>query len=52
MTSNKDIDVVLSGVLCFVLTVVVAYVSYRWYEKPFLRLKRYFEYSPSNAVTR
>jgi peptidoglycan/LPS O-acetylase OafA/YrhL len=36
--------VLLPGFLVFVLSLVAAYLSYNYYERPFLRLKRYFEY--------
>ena len=36
--------------LCsFLLTVILAAISYRWLEQPFLRLKKRFSYRPSGA---
>jgi peptidoglycan/LPS O-acetylase OafA/YrhL len=37
-------------ILCTMATVVMAYVSYRVYEEPFLSLKRYFQ-SPVNSAS-
>lgn len=34
----------------FLLTVVLAAVSYRWLEQPFLRLKKRFSYRASDEV--
>jgi peptidoglycan/LPS O-acetylase OafA/YrhL len=35
-------------IFCIVITIMLAAFSYRFIEMPFLRLKRYFAYSPSN----
>lgn len=37
----------LGTVLAFCLTVLIAHLSYRFYEQPFLRLKRHFTFIPS-----
>jgi peptidoglycan/LPS O-acetylase OafA/YrhL len=44
ITPNKGVGVVLTGLLIFILTITTAYLSYNFYEKPFLRLKRFFDY--------
>jgi peptidoglycan/LPS O-acetylase OafA/YrhL len=33
-----------------VLTIVLAYASYRWFESPFLRLKQHFTHVESHPV--
>jgi peptidoglycan/LPS O-acetylase OafA/YrhL len=44
VSGSKMAGVVVPGVIVFGLSLVAAYGSYHWYEKPFLRLKRYFAY--------
>ena len=44
LTANKAVGVGLTGLICFGLSVLAAVVSYHVYEKPFLRLKRFFSY--------
>jgi len=39
----KVMGVALGGIPTLVITLVCAWLSYRFYESPFLRLKRYFE---------
>jgi peptidoglycan/LPS O-acetylase OafA/YrhL len=43
-TPNKGIQVIGAGLASFVIAIIAAYASYNLYEKPFLRLKRYFDY--------
>jgi peptidoglycan/LPS O-acetylase OafA/YrhL len=45
-TPNKAVDVVATGLLIFLLSLIAAYLSYHLYEKHFLRLKRFFDYRP------
>ena len=47
VTHNKMEAVVGAGVASLVVSVVVAYLSYHLYERPFLRLKHYFDYDRS-----
>jgi peptidoglycan/LPS O-acetylase OafA/YrhL len=48
--NNKGLEVVGAGLLSFLVAVVAAYVSYNYYEKPFLRLKKYFDYDHAVLV--
>ena len=45
-TPNKGVEVVTTGVLILLLSLIAAYLSYHPYEQHFLRLKRYFDYRP------
>jgi peptidoglycan/LPS O-acetylase OafA/YrhL len=36
--------------LAFAMTVLMASASYRWFERPFLRLKRRFTFIPSRGI--
>jgi peptidoglycan/LPS O-acetylase OafA/YrhL len=44
ITPNKGVDIVISGLLIFSISLTAAYLSYNLYEKRFLRLKRFFDY--------
>lgn len=44
LTPNKGVDIVVTAIVVFLLTLIAAYLSYNLYEKHFLRLKRYFDY--------
>jgi peptidoglycan/LPS O-acetylase OafA/YrhL len=46
ITPNKGANVVMTGLLIFGLSLIVACLSYNLYEKRFLRLKRFFDYRP------
>jgi peptidoglycan/LPS O-acetylase OafA/YrhL len=46
LAPNKGTDIILTGLLLFSISITAAYLSYNLYEKPFLRLKRYFDYRP------
>jgi peptidoglycan/LPS O-acetylase OafA/YrhL len=41
---NKGAVVAGTGIICFGLSVIAAYLSYNLYERRFLRLKRFFDY--------
>lgn len=45
ITHSKFFAVAAAGVTSLALSVIVAYLSYHLYERPFLRLKRRFDYS-------
>jgi peptidoglycan/LPS O-acetylase OafA/YrhL len=45
-THSKALAVAGSGLSSLALAVVAAYFCFQFYEKPFLRLKRYFDYEP------
>ena len=47
VTPSKGISVVGAGLLSFGVAVLAAVFSYHFFERPFLRLKRYFEYDRS-----
>lgn len=52
LSSNKAIDILVTGALIFLISIVAAYLSYHLYEKHFLRLKRFFDYRlHSNTVS-
>jgi peptidoglycan/LPS O-acetylase OafA/YrhL len=44
ITPNKGVDVLINGLAIFSISIAAAYLSYNLYEKPFLRLKRFFDY--------
>ena len=44
VTTSKAAIILTDGVLCFALTLLAAYLSYNFYERRFLRLKRFFDY--------
>jgi peptidoglycan/LPS O-acetylase OafA/YrhL len=46
-TQNKPVAIVGAGVLAFMVSVAAAWLSFNFYEKPFLRLKHYFDYDRS-----
>jgi peptidoglycan/LPS O-acetylase OafA/YrhL len=41
---NKGAVVAGTGIICFGLSVIAAFLSYNLYERRFLRLKRFFDY--------
>ncbi len=50
LTHSKLLAVAGAGLSTLALSVAAAVVSFRFYEMPFLRLKRYFEYSPERKM--
>lgn len=53
-TGHKLMGIAGAGILTFILSVGAAYLSYNLYEKKFLHLKRYFDYTrpkPVDATT-
>jgi peptidoglycan/LPS O-acetylase OafA/YrhL len=44
-TPKKGVDIVITGVVIFFLSIIAAYLSYNLFEKHFLRLKRFFSYN-------
>lgn len=44
ITESKGAGVFLCGTFVLALSLVTAYLSYHFYERHFLRLKRYFDY--------
>ncbi|WP_263383762.1 acyltransferase family protein [Granulicella arctica] len=44
ITPNKLVAVAGSGVALFLLAIAAAYLSFNFYEKPILKLKKYFQY--------
>ena len=50
LTSNKGFAVVAAGLLSFAIAMLAAVLSYHFFERPFLRLKRYFAYDRSKAA--
>jgi peptidoglycan/LPS O-acetylase OafA/YrhL len=52
LTHSKVASVALAGLIALGLSVGAAVLSYQAFEKPFLRLKRLFDYDPSPASSR
>lgn len=52
VTHSKALSVVGGAVVVTAVTLVVAMLSYHFYESPFLKLKRYFEYSNKDLLTK
>ena len=46
LTGSKGIAVAGSGILAILLSIAAAVLSFHLFEKPFLRLKRFFDYDP------
>jgi peptidoglycan/LPS O-acetylase OafA/YrhL len=46
----RGFNLLLGKVLGLVMTIVLASVSYRWFESPFLRLKSRFATVPSRPI--
>jgi peptidoglycan/LPS O-acetylase OafA/YrhL len=49
LTHSKSASVALAGLIALGISVGAAVLSYQAFEKPFLRLKRFFDYDPSPA---
>lgn len=50
LTHQKLLGVIAGAVTSLALAYLLAALSYRYYEQPFLRLKRYFAYAPAPTI--
>jgi len=50
LTSQPSVIILVGGMLVFGASVLLAYASYHLYEKPFLKLKRYFNYDQPERI--
>ena len=50
LTHSKPVVNLAGGLLILGLSVLMAYVSFQFYEQPFLRLKRYFNYDRPERI--
>ena len=46
---NEPVSAIVFSIITFLLTVLCAFISYNYFEKPFLKLKKYFREGKTNS---
>jgi peptidoglycan/LPS O-acetylase OafA/YrhL len=46
ISDDKGLNILITGIAIFFISLIAAYISYNLFERHFLRLKRYFDYRP------